>query len=103
MAKDRICNDCRYYKNGWCKARKTNKGLGDLLECDFKKSNKIDPRKEETLMELLKLVNKKEDEFWNNFYDDESEDSDLLDEAMHIMGLQKGIIQNLMAKIKLLL
>lgn len=49
MAKDRIYNDCRYNNNGWCKARKTNKGLRDLLECNLKKSNKFDEAKEEGL------------------------------------------------------
>ncbi len=41
MSKDRICNECEYNNNGWCKVRKTNKGLKDLTTCEFKKDNKI--------------------------------------------------------------
>lgn len=88
MAKDRICNDCKYNNNGWCKARKTNKGLRDLLECDFKK--------------LMEHTKKEEDKFWEKYYDDESMANDLLDDTMKIMNLQKGIIQNLLAKVKIL-
>lgn len=36
MAKERICNDCIHNNNGWCKARKTNKGLKDLIQCGFR-------------------------------------------------------------------
>lgn len=42
MAKDRICNNCTYNNNGWCKARKTNKGLKDLIECEYKKTDKLE-------------------------------------------------------------
>lgn len=41
MAKDRICNGCVNNNNGWCKARKTNKGLKDLTTCEFKKDDNL--------------------------------------------------------------
>lgn len=41
MAKTRICTDCTHNNNGWCKAKKTNKGLRDLLSCELKVINKI--------------------------------------------------------------
>lgn len=44
----------------------------------------------------------KEDKFWGKYYDDEIMANDLLDDTMRIMNLQKGIIQNLLAKIKIL-
>lgn len=102
MAKNRICNDCKYNNNGWCKARKTNKGLRDLLECNLKKSNKIDEAKEEGLKRLMQRTKNEEDKFWEKYYDDESMANELLDDTMRIMNLQKGIIQNLLAKIKIL-
>ena len=102
MAKDRLCTDCIYNNNGWCKARKTNKGLRDLLECEFKKSDRIDPVKEESLKKLMIMLSEKEDKFWDNFYDDESMANDLLDDAMKIMNLQKVVITNLMTKVKIL-
>lgn len=102
MAKDRICNDCKYNNNGWCKARKTNKGLKDLLECEFKKSNKLDKKKDEGLRKLMEHVRKEENKFWDKYYDDKSMANDLLDDTMRIMNLQKGIIQNLLVKIKIL-
>lgn len=102
MAKDRICNDCKYNNNGWCKARKTNKGLKDLLECDLKESNKIDAAKEEGLKKLMEYAKNEEERFWEKYYDDESKANDLLDDTMRIMNLQKGIIQNLLVKVKIL-
>lgn len=42
MPKNELCLDCKHYKNGWCNVRKTNKGLGDLLECVFKEIIKAD-------------------------------------------------------------
>ena len=44
MAKNTLCIDCPYYNNGWCKRRKTNQGLKDLLDCEFKpnKAEKTD-------------------------------------------------------------
>lgn len=41
MAKDRICNGCTYNNNGWCKARKTNQGLKNLIECEFRKTDSL--------------------------------------------------------------
>ena len=41
MAKDRICTGCTYNNNGWCKERKTNKGLKDLTECNYKKQDTL--------------------------------------------------------------
>lgn len=41
MAKDRICNGCMNNNNGWCKVRKTNQGLKDLMECEFKKTDSL--------------------------------------------------------------
>ena len=102
LAKDRICNECKYYNNGWCKARKTNKGLRDLIECEFKRTNKVDVAKDESLKKLMICAGNEEDKFWGKFFNDESVVSDLLDDAIRIMTLQKGIIQNLLAKIEIL-
>ncbi|GAA0071781.1 hypothetical protein UT300003_33060 [Clostridium sardiniense] len=102
MSKGRICNDCKYNNNGWCRSRKTNKGLKDLLECDLKKSNKIDEEKEENLKKLMEHTQNEENKFWERYFDDKSITNDLLDDSMKIMNLQKGIIQNLLAKVKIL-
>lgn len=36
MAKNTLCIDCKYYNNGWCNKRKTNKGLKELIDCEYK-------------------------------------------------------------------
>ena len=41
MAKNRICKECKYNNNGWCEARKTNKGLKDLLNCEYRKTDNL--------------------------------------------------------------
>lgn len=41
MGKDRICNGCANNNNGWCKARKTNKGLRNLTTCEFRKDDSL--------------------------------------------------------------
>lgn len=66
-----------------------------MNEEDFKK-------KDENLNKLLKIISEKEDKFWNNYWDDDNMANDLLDEAMLIINLQKGAIQNLIAKMKIL-
>ena len=38
MAKERLCTNCTYNNNGWCNKRKTNKGLRDLTDCEYKKT-----------------------------------------------------------------
>ena len=38
MAKERLCTNCTYYNNGWCNKRKTNKGLKDLTDCEYRKT-----------------------------------------------------------------
>ena len=42
MAKNTLCIDCNYYNNGWCKKRKTNQGLKDLLDCEYNTNKKIE-------------------------------------------------------------
>ena len=41
MAKKRLCNDCAYNNNGWCNKRKTNKGLKELIECEYREKNSL--------------------------------------------------------------
>lgn len=41
MAKERLCTNCTFNNNGWCKARKTNKGLKDLLDCEYRKVDNL--------------------------------------------------------------
>jgi hypothetical protein len=41
MGKDKICNGCVYNNNGWCKARKTNQGLKDLVTCEYRKTDNL--------------------------------------------------------------
>ena len=38
MAKERLCTNCTYNNNGWCNKRKTNKGLKDLTDCEYRKT-----------------------------------------------------------------
>lgn len=63
---------------------------------------KIDEAKEEGLKKLMEHTKNEEDKFWEKYYDDESMANDLLDDTIKIMNLQKGIIQNLLVKIKIL-
>ena len=42
MAKERLCTKCKYNNNGWCEAKRTNKGLKDLVECEFRKTKSSD-------------------------------------------------------------
>ena len=39
MAKERLCTKCTYNNNGWCNKRKTNKGLKDLTDCEYRKTD----------------------------------------------------------------
>lgn len=41
MAKERVCTGCEHNNNGWCKIKKTNKGLKELEFCDERRDNKI--------------------------------------------------------------
>ncbi|MGG7144915.1 hypothetical protein ACQPVP_15850 [Clostridium nigeriense] len=41
MAKERLCTNCTYNNNGWCNKRKTNKGLKDLSNCEYRKTNNL--------------------------------------------------------------
>lgn len=41
MAKERICTGCEFNKNGWCTMLKTNKGLKDLISCEFRADNRL--------------------------------------------------------------
>ena len=77
MGKDRICNGCANNNNGWCKARKTNKGLRDLTSCEF--------RKDDSLLKLENYCNQKKFEL-------EFEDSDF----------NKGIIRGLEIALKIM-
>ena len=38
MAKERLCINCTYKNNGRCNKRKTNKGLKELIECKYRKT-----------------------------------------------------------------
>lgn len=38
MAKERLCTNCTYNNNGWCNKRKTNKGLKELTDCEYRKT-----------------------------------------------------------------
>ena len=38
MAKERLCTNCSYNNSGWCNKRKTNKGLRDLTDCEYRKT-----------------------------------------------------------------
>ena len=38
MSKERLCTNCTYNNNGWCNKRKTNKGLRDLTDCEYRKT-----------------------------------------------------------------
>ena len=39
MAKERLCTKCTYNNNGWCNKRKTNKGLKELTDCEYRKTD----------------------------------------------------------------
>ena len=41
MAKERLCTNCTYNNNGWCNKRKTNKGLKDLINCEYRETDKM--------------------------------------------------------------
>ncbi|WP_139905636.1 hypothetical protein [Clostridium thermarum] len=36
-----ICKGCTFNNNGWCRARKTNQGLKDLISCEYKKTDNM--------------------------------------------------------------
>ena len=38
MAKERLCTNCTHNNNGWCNKRKTNKGLRELTDCEYRKT-----------------------------------------------------------------
>ena len=38
MSKERLCTNCTYNNNGWCNKRKTNKGLKELTDCEYRKT-----------------------------------------------------------------
>ena len=38
MGKERLCINCTYNNNGWCNKRKTNKGLKELTDCKYRKT-----------------------------------------------------------------
>lgn len=38
MSKERLCTKCTYNNNGWCNKRKTNKGLKELTDCKYRKT-----------------------------------------------------------------
>lgn len=39
MTKERLCTKCTYNNNGWCNKRKTNKGLKELTDCEYRKTD----------------------------------------------------------------
>lgn len=41
MAKERLCTKCTYNNNGWCNKRKTNKGLKELIDCEYRKTDNL--------------------------------------------------------------
>lgn len=41
MAKNSLCKNCTHNNNGWCNVRKTNKGLKDLIECEYRKTDNL--------------------------------------------------------------
>lgn len=51
MAKERLCTNCTYNNNGWCNKRKTNKGLRELTDCEY--------RKTESTVKLKKFLEQK--------------------------------------------
>lgn len=51
MAKERLCTNCTYNNNGWCNKRKTNKGLRELTNCEY--------RKTESTVKLKKFLEQK--------------------------------------------
>lgn len=55
--KERLCTKCTYNNNGWCNARKTNKGLKDLVDCEY--------RKTDNLIKLQEYFNQKKWEYDN--------------------------------------
>ena len=67
-----------------------------------KKIDEIIKKKDEGIKDLLKMLEKKEDKFWEKYFGEEATTQEKLDEAMAIMNLQKGILTNLLLKINLL-
>lgn len=56
----RICTNCIHNNNGWCQAKKTNKDLRNLENCDLKKTEQIVheetvENKIQKIIELLKI------------------------------------------------
>ena len=41
MAKERLCTKCIYNNNGWCNKRKTNKGLKELSDCEYRQIDEL--------------------------------------------------------------
>lgn len=41
MAKERLCTKCTHNNNGWCNKRKTNKGLKELTDCEFRETDNL--------------------------------------------------------------
>lgn len=41
MAKERLCTKCIHNNNGWCNKRKTNKGLKELTDCEFRATDNL--------------------------------------------------------------
>ena len=41
MSKERLCTKCTYNNNGWCNKRKTNKGLKELTDCKYRKTDSL--------------------------------------------------------------
>lgn len=51
--KKRLCSNCEYNNNGWCDKRKTNKGLKDLITCEYRKDSV-----EKTFEDMISLKEK---------------------------------------------
>ena len=63
MAKERLCTNCTYNNNGWCNKRKTNKGLRELVDCEYRKTDSI--VKLNSFLEQKKFELKVEDNAFN--------------------------------------
>ena len=41
MGKERLRSKCTYNNNDWCNKRKTNKGLRDLTDCEYRETDNL--------------------------------------------------------------
>ena len=82
MSKERLCTKCTYNNNGWCNKRKTNKGLRDLTDCEYRKTDS-----------LVKLKSYYEQKKWE--YENVDDEHNIWNEGI-LKGLEIAI--NIMSK-----